>query len=219
MGQDKIISELMESIVNEIEMTLSSKDIHHLALQDIVIAKAKTQRSQSIKDMEVDNEDFLVHSELLKDVHLELKVKSLLPRNLYSDIVEMYKTRYQFEHKKKLTRVHHNLLLSHVHYDLDSVLNYAYCENQDCKFGHDENEFNVLNKDYTEGKVLNITHSYCCKHCYSYDKWSKQEDFKKLWNRDPEHGRFLLEQRERWNPQDSIQLDNFRIYMNENWEI
>mgnify|MGYP001169542625 FL=1 len=194
MGQDKIISELMESIVNE-------------------IAK------QSIKDIEIDNEDFLVHSELLKDVHLELRVKLLLPQKLQSDIMEMYKTRYHHIHKKKLTRVHHNLLLSHVHYDLDSVLNYAYCQNEYCKFDHDENEFNVLNKDYTEGKVLNITHSYCCKNCYSYDKWSKEDDFKKLWNRDPEHGRFLLQQWEMQNPQDSIQLDNFRSYMNENWEI
>ena len=165
------------------------------------------------------NEHFLVHRELLKDVHLELKVKLLLPRNLYSDIVEMYKTRYQFKHKEKLTRVHHNLLLSHVHYDLDSVLNYAYCENEFCRFNHDENEFNVLNKDYVEGKVLNITYSYCCEHCYSYDKWSKEDDFKKLWNRNPDHGRFLLQQRQMQNPQDSIQLDNFRIYMNENWEI
>lgn len=165
------------------------------------------------------NDHFLVHRELLKDVHLELKVKLLLPKNLYSDIVEMYKTRYHHIHKRNLTRVHHNLLLSHVHYDLDSVLNYAYCENQDCKNDYDENEFNVLNKDYVEGKVLNMTYSYCCEHCYSYDRWSKEDDFKKLWNRDPEHGRLLLQQWEMQNPQDSIQLDNFRIYMNENWEI
>ena len=194
MGQDKIISEIMESLVNE-------------------IAK------QSANDMKIDNEDFLVHSKLLKDVHLELRVKLLLPQKLQSDIMEMYKTRYHHIHKKKLARVHHNLLLSHVHYDLDSVLNYAYCQNVDCTNDHDENEFNVLNKDYVEGKVLNITHSYCCKNCYSYDKWSKEDDFKKLWNRNPEHGRFLLQQWEMQNPQDSIQLDNFRAYMDENWEI
>ena len=195
MGQNKIISELMESIVNE-------------------IAK------QSINDMKIDNEDFLVHSELLKDVHLELRVKLLLPQKLQSDIMEMYKTRYHHIHRKKLTnRVHHNLLLSHVHYELDSVLNYAYCQNEYCTFNNHDNEFNVLNKDYVEGKVLNITHSYCCKNCYSYDKWSKEDDFKKLWNRDPEHGRFLLQQWEMQNPQDSIQLDNFRAYMDENWEI
>ena len=165
------------------------------------------------------NEHFLVHRELLKDVHLELKVKLLLPENLYSDIMEMYKTRYQYKHKKKLVRVHHNLLLSHVHYELDSVLNYAYCENECCSFDHHENKFNVLNKNYVEGEVLNITYSYCCERCYSYDKWSKEYDFRKFYRRDPDHGRFLLQQWEMQNPQDSIQLDNFRNYMNENWEI
>ena len=212
MGQDKIISEIMESLVNEIEKT---PQIPKESTKDIVIANAKTQ---SINDMKIDNEDFLVHSELLKDVHLELRVKLLLPQKLQSDIIEMYKTRYHHIHKKKLTRVHHNLLLSHVHYDLDSVLNYAYCENQDCKFDHDENEFNVLNKESVEGKVLNMTYNYCCKHCYSYDKWSKEEDFQKVWNRNPERCREILQQREN-HIQDSIQLDNFRIYMNENWEI
>jgi len=194
MGQNKIISELMESIVNEIAKTLSSKD------------------------KEVDNEDFLVHSKLLKDVHLELRVKLLLPQKLQSDIMEMYKTRYHHIHKKKLTRVHHNLLLSHVHYDLDSVLNYSYCQNVDCTYDHDENEFNVLNKESVEGKVLNIKYNYCCKHCYSYDMWSKEDDFKKLWNRNPERCREILQQRAN-HIQDSIQLDNFRIFINEDWEI
>lgn len=160
-----------------------------------------------VSNNNINEEDFLVHRELLKKVHFEIRVKEVIPKPVFQTEIVYFLYDFNAIHRNKLKKLHD---------DLDWNLNYTYCHNEMCQFDHyfDEgSQFNVLNEASVEGEVFGTTLNYCCRYCYSYDYSETSDSFRKLFRHCRERGREIIrERKDRGNKKNSVQFYNFRYY-------